>query len=104
MHLCKLILHKHKVGFYPSMRARRTGWTSDSFENGEVVEVKDPVVNNNRNYPEKDLEVHGCGKTNHLYLYILIIYALIYCFNLLMIIPTLQKNTITEIIYLTLMC
>ena len=36
MHLCKLILHKHKVGFYPSMRARRTGWTSDSFENGEI--------------------------------------------------------------------
>ena len=29
---------------------------------------------------------------------------IIYCFNLLMIIPTLQKNTITEIIYLTLMC
>ena len=26
------------------MRARRTGWTSDSFENGEIVEVKDPVV------------------------------------------------------------
>ena len=29
---------------------------------------------------------------------------IIYCFNLLMIIPTLQKNTITEIIYLTLVC
>ena len=29
---------------------------------------------------------------------------IIYCFNLLMIIPTLQKNKITEIIYLTQVC
>ena len=36
-----------QVGFYPSMRSRRTGWTSDSFENGEIVEVKDPVVIHN---------------------------------------------------------
>ena len=35
---------------------------------------------------------------------IIIYIRIIYCLNLLMIIPTLQKNTITEIIYLTLMC
>ena len=38
-----------QVGFYPSnMFERWTRWTPGSFENGEVVEVKDPVVNNNR--------------------------------------------------------
>ena len=42
------VLHKTQVGFYPSMHTRWAGWTPGSFENGEVVEVKDPVVNNNR--------------------------------------------------------
>ena len=36
----------------------------------------------------------------HVYVYIFNLRTIIYCFNLLMIIPTLQKNTITEIIYL----
>ena len=38
-------------------------------------------------------------------IYVIINTQLIYCFNLLMIIPTLQKNTITENnLYLTLVC
>ena len=55
------------------MRTRWTRWTSGSFENGEVVEVKDPVVNTiTGNYPDKDLEVHGCGKKPKEYIYIYI--------------------------------
>ena len=40
-------------------------------------------------------------RNNFVYIY-LINLRTIYCFNLLMIISTLQKNTITEKIYLTL--
>ena len=49
------------------MRARRTGWTSDSFENGEIVEVKDPVVgvlNMNKKYKKKYAYAHIIRKTD----------------------------------------
>ena len=46
----------------------------------------------------------GDAKNNGRDIFIIINLRIIYCFNLLMIIPTLQKNTITEIIYLTLVC
>ena len=48
MHVCTLILYKHEqVSILPCALVERAGHRVH-FENGEVVEVKDPVVNNNR--------------------------------------------------------